>query len=92
MLNSIAEANNISLKYINGKIEELDKQKEQKTKELSELKVYSFSNSNLEIINYINNIDEKLLSNDFEERKKLCKVLVDKIVVDNENIDIHYKI
>lgn len=92
LLNSIAEANNISLKYINGKIEELDKQKEQKTKELSELKVDSFSNSNLEIINYINNIDEKLLSNDFEERKKLCKVLVDKIVVDNENIDIHYKI
>ena len=92
LLNSIAEANNISFKYINDKIEELDKQKEQKSKELSELKVDSFYDSNLDLINYIKNIDKKLLSNDFEEKKKLCKVLIDKIVVDNENIDIHYKI
>ena len=37
-------------------------------------------------------INEKLNTNDFEELKLLCKTVIDKIVITDENVDIHYKI
>ena len=44
------------------------------------------------LIDYIKNINEKLNTTDFEELKNICKTVIDKIVITDENIDIHYKI
>ena len=90
LINSIAESNEFTLKYINKKIEEIEKQKQSKLQEISNLNLSD--NKNNDIIEYVKNIDEKLNSNDFNELKNLCKTVIDKIVVTDENIDIHYKI
>ncbi|MBO4815419.1 MAG: recombinase family protein [Clostridia bacterium] len=92
LLNSIADGNASSLKYINQKIEQLDKDKTEKTNELSSLSINSISNDNSYIIDFIKNINEKLLSEDFEELKLLCKTVIEKIIINDKNIDIHYKI
>ncbi len=90
LINSIAEANEISLKYINKKIEEIEREKQIKNNEISSLQISN--NKNDDILEYIKDIDSKLNTNDFDSMKKLCKTLIDKIVITNENIDIHYKI
>lgn len=90
LINSIAESNEFTLKYINKKIEEIEIEKQSKLKEISSLNITN--NDNNELIGYVKNINEKLASNDFNELKKLCKTLIDKIVITDENIDIHYKI
>lgn len=92
LISSIAEGNTISIKYLNQKIENLDKEKEIKTKELSDLNLHPDVDDNSYIVNYIQNINEKLGSNNIEDKKKLCKTLIEKIVINNKNIDIHYKI
>jgi hypothetical protein len=40
----------------------------------------------------VKNINEKINTTDFEQLKLLCKTVIDKIVITDENIDIHYKI
>lgn len=92
LINSIADSNDISLKYINQKIQELDTEKNNKAVELSSLKVNNFSNDTSNILEYIKNIDEKLDTNNFEELKTLCKTVISKIVVSDDKIDIYYKI
>lgn len=90
LINSIAESNEFTLKYINKKIEEIEKEKEEKIQEISSLNITD--NKEDDIIEYIKDIDKKLSSNDFNELKLLCKTIIDKIVITDENIDIHYKI
>lgn len=90
LINSIAESNEFTLKYINKKIEEIEKEKEEKIQEISSLNISD--NKEDDIIEYIKGIDKKLSSNDFNELKLLCKTIIDKIVITDENIDIHYKI
>ena len=90
LINSIAESNEFTLKYINKKIEEIELEKQNKLKEISSLNISN--NNNNELLEYVTNINEKLNSNDFNELKILCKTIIDKIVVTDENIDIHYKI
>lgn len=90
LINSIAESNEFTLKYINKKIEEIEKEKQSKLQEISSLNLTNNENDN--IIEYIKNINEKLNSNDFNELKILCKTVIEKIVVTDETIDIHYKI
>lgn len=92
LVNSIADSNTVSLKYINQKIENLDKEKNTKSQELSQLSINTFSNDKAYILNYIKDINSKLSSKDFEDMKLLCQTLIDKIIIDNENVDIHYKI
>ncbi len=92
LLNSIANGNATALKYINQKIEDLDKKKIIKTKQLSELNINTLSDDKAFILNYIKDVNTKLLSKDFEELKLLCKTLIEKIIVDGKNIDIYYKI
>lgn len=92
LIDSIAEGNNITLKYINEKIENLESQKLNIQKQLELLNVENTEDNYSAIIEYIKNINEKLDSNDFEEMKKLCKTLIEKIVIIDQNIDIHYKI
>lgn len=90
LINSIAESNEFTLKYINKKIEEIEKEKQSKLQEISNLNLSDSRND--DIIEYIKNIDDKLNSNDFNELKILCKTVIDKIIITDENIDIHYKI
>lgn len=90
LINSIAESNEITLKYINKKIEDIEKEKQSKLNEISSLNISDNSDDN--IIEYVKNINEKLNTNNFEELKQLCKTVIEKIVVTGKNIDIHYKI
>ena len=90
LINSIAESNEFTLKYINKKVEELEKEKQCILQEISSLNISN--NENEDLIEYIKNINDKLNSNDFNELKILCKTVIEKIVVTDENIDIHYKI
>lgn len=90
LINSIAESNEFTLKYINKKIEEIEKEKQKKLQEISSLDISN--NKDNDILEYIKDIDNKLASNDFNELKLLCKTIIDKIVITDENVDIHYKI
>ena len=79
-------------KYINDKIEQLEKNKQEINNQIQQLKFGTNIIENSDILEYIKNINEKLDINNFEEMKKICNILIDKIVVTDENIDIHYKI
>ena len=92
LINSIADGNVIISKYINEKIEEIEKQKEIIISKLNELKNDNQIEDNNYLIEYIKTINDKLASTDFEELKNICKTVIDKIVITDENIDIHYKI
>jgi len=90
LINSIAESNEFTLKYINKKIEEIEKEKQEKLQEISSLNISD--NEDLDMIEYIKDINKKLALRDFNELKLLCKTVIDKIVITEENVDIHYKI
>lgn len=90
LINSLAESNEFTLKYINKKVEEIEKEKQNKIQEINSLNLDV--NENNDIIEYVKNINDKLNTNNFNELKILCKTVIDKIVVTDENIDIHYKI
>lgn len=92
LVDSVAEGNSISLKYINQKIQELDREKLLKSEELSKLNLENITEDNSYILDYVKNINEKLNTKDFDDLKILCRTVIDKIVVTDENIDIHYKI
>jgi len=92
LINSIAEGNATISKYINQKIELLETEKQKFSMELNELNNTKSFNTNDSLIEYVKNINEKLDTNDFEELKILCKNIINKIVVTDENIDIYYKI
>lgn len=92
LINSLADGNAIVSKYINQKITELEEEKQKNAILLNELNnTNDFYNDN-SLIKYIQNINEKLNANDFDELKLLCKTVINEIVVTDENIDIHYKI
>lgn len=90
LINSIAESNEFTLKYINKKVEEIEKEKQSKLQEISSLQLSD--NRNDDVLEYIKDINNKLNSNDSNELKILCKTVIEKIVVTDENIDIYYKI
>ena len=92
LINSIAEGNITISKYINQKIELLETEKQKLSLELNEINDTEHFDSDDSLIEYVKNINEKLETNDFEEIKILCKNVIDKIVVTEENIDIYYKI
>lgn len=92
LVDSIAIGNSTSLKYINKKIEDLDVEKNNKLSELSALNIDKFTNENSDIVEYIKNIHERLKTTNIEDLKILCQTLIDKIVITDGNIDIHYKI
>ena len=92
LVNSIAEGNVIVSKYLNQKIEEIEKQKEVITINLRKITENNNIQDDNYLIEYIKNIDEKLNTTDIEELKKICKTVINKIVITDRNIDIHYKI
>lgn len=92
LINSIADGNAVVSKYINQKIEDIESQKSFLAGELKSLDTTVNKNNKSELLDYIKNINEKLNTNDFEELKQLCNTVIEKIVVTDKNIDIHYKI
>lgn len=92
LIDSIAEGNTTVLKYINQKIDELEKEKQLRIDKLNTLSTENNLNYDNSFIEYVKNINEKLNTKDFDELKFLCKTVIDKIVVTVGNIDIHYKI
>lgn len=92
LINSIAEGNTIISKYINKKIEELEVKKQDINKKIQQLIAYESISDDDSIIEYVKNIKDKINTNNFEELNLLCKKVIEKIVVTDENIDIYYKI
>lgn len=92
LINSIAEGNAIVSKYLNQKVEEIEKQKEDLSIKLKKLKESNSIEDDNYLIEYIKDINEKLDTTDFDELKNICKTVINKIVITDENIDIHYKI
>lgn len=92
LINSIAEGNTIIAKYINQKIEDLENNKQKINMKLNQLVIDDDFENNNSLIEYVKNINEKLDSKNFEELKLLCKTVIDKIIITDQNIDIHYKI
>lgn len=92
LINSIAEGNITISRYINQKVELLETEKQKLSMELTKLNDSEHFDTDTSLIEYVKNINEKLETNDFEELKILCKNVIDKIVVTDENIDIYYKI
>lgn len=92
LINSIAEGNVVVSKYLNQKIEEIEKQKEIISINLREITENNDIQDDNYLIEYIQNINEKLNTNDIEELKKICKTVINKIIVTDKNIVIHYKI
>ena len=92
LINSIADGNTVVSKYINQKIEEIEKAKDEINLKLKDLKENNNLDNDQYLIEYIKNINEKLNTTDFEELKNICKTVIEKIVVTDESIDIHYKI
>ena len=92
MIDSIAEGNVIVSKYINKKIEDLEIEKQNILSELNLLNEKNNFTDNNFLIEYIKDINEKLNTKDFEQLKLVCHTIIDKIVITDKNIDIHYKI
>ena len=92
LINSIAEGNAIVSKYLNQKVKEIEKQKEDLSIKLKKLKESNSIEDDNYLIEYIKDINEKLDTTDFDELKNICKTVINKIVITDENIDIHYKI
>ena len=92
LINSIADGNTVVSKYINQKIEEIEEAKDEINLKLKDLKENNTLDNDQYLIEYIKNINEKLNTTDFEELKNICKTVIEKIVVTDESIDIHYKI
>lgn len=92
LINSLAEGNITVSKYINLKIEELEEEKQKAILKLNELNNKNEFLNDTSLIEYIKDIDEKIATNNFDQLKLLCKTVIDKIVITDKNIDIHYKI
>lgn len=94
LINAIADANNISLKYINQNIEKLDNEKitlEEKLKKLT-MSAYKPNINVNKIKSIIDNIDTVFDTEDLEQKKIIAKTLIDKIILSNDEIHIIYKI
>lgn len=92
LISALAEGSSTVSKYINDKIEQLEKNKQELNNQIQQLKFETNIIENSDILEYIKDINEKLNINNFEEMKKMCNMLIDKIIITDENIDIHYKI
>ena len=79
---SLTEASDISMKYINGEIEKLDKKRNELLKNLSPTKV--------EAPNKFKNVIFNQLS--FDEKKFLVSRIIDKIMVFEDEIEIVWKV
>ena len=82
---NLEQAGTATIKYINNRIEELDRQKQEIERELG---TYSYEVDSL-LIPELDNWDEKPL----EEKKKAARLLIDKVVIAADNtITMYWKV
>lgn len=88
LITQMAQANNITMKYINERITQLDKAKNTLIEEMKKLTI---NNSNAqpveEVLNYIDKWNELSI----EEKKKICGFFINKVSVTDDSIDIDWK-
>lgn len=89
LLDNLAEANQITIKYINERLEKLDKEK---NKLLQEIQKLTLENSrNVSLSDTFEKI-EKWDDLDLEEKKIICKSLIDKVRIKEDEISIDWKV
>ena len=82
---NLEQAGTATIKYINNRIEELDRQKQEIERELG---TYSYEVDSL-LIPELDNWDEKPL----EEKKKAARLLIDKVIIAADNtITMYWKV
>lgn len=94
LIEGLASASSITMKYINESLEKLDTEKailENKLKDLT-LKKYNPDINVDKIKEITDNIDTIFDNSDLEQKKKIVKLLIDKIILSNDNLHIIYKI
>ena len=90
LVDSLAEGNTTISKYINQKMEDIEKQKQELTTKLKTLSSINVQDN--DILEYVKNINERLDKASFEDLKVICKTVIESITITDENIDIHYKL
>ncbi|WP_270599494.1 recombinase family protein [Clostridium baratii] len=88
LISNLVEANNTTAKYINEKVERLDKEKNQFKKELQKLILEGSNDIDLEKI-LDQGINFKNL--EFEDKKKVANYLINAIYIKDDEINIEWK-
>lgn len=88
LLEKISEANSITMKYINNKIELLDKEKVNKENKINKLVLEGTNNLSLKEI-----IKQKDIFNElkFEDKKHIASMLIEKIFIKDDEIEVIWK-
>ncbi len=88
LINKIAEANEVTMKYINEKLTTLDKEKSSLIDEMQKLTLENSQNIGLDdLFEKIDNWDNLNLEN----KKAVCKTLINKVYIKDDEITINWK-
>lgn len=88
LVNQMAQANNISMKYINQKINSLDQEKNALIEEIQKLSLESRDIMEIsKIFETVNNWD----SLNLEQKKAICKQLINKVLIKDDEVIINWK-
>ena len=88
LVNKIAEANEVTMKYINEKLTTLDKEKSSLIDEMQKLTLENSQNIGLnDLFEKIDNWDNLNLEN----KKAVCKTLINKVYIKDDEITIDWK-
>ncbi len=88
LINKIAEANEVTMKYINEKLTTLDKEKSSLIDEMQKLTLENSQNIGLDdLFEKIDNWDNLNLEN----KKAVCKTLINKVYIKADEITINWK-
>lgn len=88
LVNKIAEANEVTMKYINEKLTALDKEKSSLIDEMQKLTLENSQNIGLnDLFEKIDNWDNLNLEN----KKAVCKTLINKVYIKDDEITIDWK-
>lgn len=88
LVNQIAQSNNVAMKYINQKINYLDKEKNALIEEIQKLSLESRDIMEIsKIFETVNNWD----SLNLEQKKAICKQLINKVLIKDDEVIINWK-
>jgi hypothetical protein len=88
LIEGLANGNTVAKKYINAKLEALDAEKTNTENEMK--KIMLEENRRMPIDSYLDKIDnwDEL---EFEDKKQVCKALMDRVLIFDDDIDIEWK-
>ena len=81
----------ISIDAVTKKIEPLEEQKEKLTEELEKLKNEAYDLTEAQTLELVESFGESLDKKDFAETRAIIESLIDKIIIDDEKVFIHWK-